>query len=123
MTTIALIFGVLIAALGVLGLISPSKLLRLEERFRKAPARYVASAIRLLLGLALFFAAPVSRAPGVLHTLGVLIFVAGVVTILLGPERFLGLVDWWSKHGPGLARVWAALALVLGASLVYAVAW
>ena len=74
----------------------------------------------LLMGAALFFAAPASRAPGVLRTLGVLIFVAGVITLFFGPERFRGLVDWWSAHGPRFARIWAALALVLGVLLAYA---
>ena len=120
MTVIALVFSVLVAALGVLGLVSPAKLLRLEECFRKPPARYVASAIRLLMGAALFLAAPASRAPGVLLTLGVFIFVAGVITLFLGPERFRRLVDWWSAHGPRFARIWAALALVLGVFLAYA---
>lgn len=120
MTTIAFVFGVLITALGVFGLVSPSKLLRLEEYSRKPPLRYIASAIRLIMGAVLFFAAPASRAPGVLHTLGVFIFVAGLITLFFGPERFRRLVDWWSAHGPAIARVWAALAVVLGAFLVYA---
>ncbi len=120
MTAIAFVLSVLVAALGVLGLVSPSQLLRLEEYSRRPPVRYVASAIRLLMGAALFFAAPASRAPGVLRTLGVFIFVAGVITLFFGPERFRRLVDWWSAHGPAVARIWAALALVLGVFLAYA---
>jgi hypothetical protein len=120
MTTIALVFSVLIAALGVFGLVSPSKLLRLEESSRKPPFRYIASVIRLLMGATLFLAAPASRATGVLQALAILIFVAGAVTLIFEPERFRKLVDWWSAHGPALARVWAALALALGVFLVYA---
>jgi hypothetical protein len=121
MTNIAFVFGVLIAALGLFGLVSPSKLLRLEEYSRKPPLRYIASAIRMLLGATLFLAAPASRAAGAFVTLGIFIFVAGIITLIFGPERFSKLVDWWSAHGPALARVWAALALVLGAFLVYAI--
>jgi len=121
MTVIAFVFSVLLAALGVLGLVLPTTLLGLEEYFRKSPARYVASAIRLLMGAALFFAAPASRAPGVLRTLGVFIFLTGVITVFFGPERFRGLVDWWSAHGPRLARIWAALALALGVFLAYTI--
>jgi len=120
MPAIALVFGVLISALGVFGVVSPSKLLRLEEYSRKPPLRYIASVIRLLMGATLYLAAPASRAAGVLHALGIFIFVAGVVTLIFGPERFRKLVDWWSAHSPALARVWAALALVLGVFLVYA---
>ena len=120
MTAIAFVFSVLVAALGVMGLVSPSKLLRLEEYSRKPPARYITSAVRLLVGVALFFAAPQSRAAGVLSTLGIFIFVAGVITLFFGPERFPRLVDWWSAHGPAVARLWAALALALGVFLAYA---
>ena len=119
MTVIAIIFSVLVAALGVVGLVWPAKLLRLEEYFRRTPARYVASAIRLLMGASLFFAAPGSRAPGALGAFGIFIFVAGVITLFLGPERFGRLVDWWSAHGPRFARIWAALALALGVFLAY----
>ena len=120
MTNLAFIFGVLIAALGIFGLVSPSQVLRLEEYSRKPPLRYIASAIRMLLGVTLFLAAPASRVAVAFVTLGVFIFVSGIITLFFGPERFSKLVDWWSAHGPGLARVWAALALVLGAFLVYA---
>ena len=120
MAVMAFVFSVLVAALGVLGLVSPTTLLRLEERSRRLPARYVASAIRVLMGAALFLAAPESRAPGVLLALGVFIFVAGVITFVFGPERFRRLVDWWSAHGPRFARIWAALALALGVFLAYA---
>ena len=120
MTVIALVFSVLVAALGVMGLVSPSTLLRLEEYSRRSPARYLASAVRLLMGTALFFAAPASRTPLVLRYLGVFIFVTGVITLFFGPERFQRLVDWWSAHGPRFARIWAALALALGIFLAYA---
>ena len=120
MAVMAFVFSVLVAALGVLGLVSPTTLLRLEERSRRLPERYVASAIRVLMGAALFLAAPESRAPGVLLALGVFIFVAGVITFVFGPERFRRLVDWGAAHGPRFSRIWAALALALGVFLAYA---
>jgi uncharacterized membrane protein YidH (DUF202 family) len=82
---------------------------------------YFVAGIRVLLGVALIFAAPTSRAPDVIHILGVVIIVIGVITLFFGLERFGRLLDWWSAQGSGFVRGWAVLALVFGLSLAYAV--
>lgn len=120
MTVIALGFSVFVAALGLLGLASPSLILRFSEPFQTPAGLYLAAALRLIMGAALFFAAPESRAPEALRVLGVIIIVAGVITLLFGPERFHRLLDWWSARGSGFKRAWAAVALALGLFLMYA---
>ncbi len=120
MTVIALAFSLLIVALGALGLVSPSRPIRLVRYFQTPAGLYFAAAVRLVMGMALFFAAPASRAPEVLRILGVVIIIAGVVTPFFGLERFGRLVDWWSAKGPALVRAQAAFALALGLLLAFA---
>ncbi len=120
MTVIALAFSLVIVALGALGLVSPSRTIRLVRYFQTPAGLYFAAAVRLVMGMALFFAAPASRAPEVLRILGVVIIIAGVVTPFFGLERFGRLVDWWSAKGPALVRTQAAFALALGLLLAYA---
>jgi hypothetical protein len=120
MTAIALVFSVFVAALGAVGLVSPSRIRSVERYFQTPAGLYFAAAVRLVMGVAVFFAAPASRAPEILRILGVVIFVAGVITLLLGLERFRGLVAWWSARGSGFVRAWAAVALAFGLLLAYA---
>lgn len=122
MAVVALILSLFIAALGGLGVASPSRLLGVVRSFQTPAGLYYAAGLRVVLGTALFFAAPDSRAPGLLRVLGVFVIVAGVITPFFGLERYRRLLEWWSLQGPVFVRVWAACALLFGLLLTYAVA-
>ena len=83
---------------------------------------YVAAAVRVVFGLVLTAAASASRLPKTLRILGVLMVVAGIITPVFGVERARAVVDWWSAQGPAFMRAWAALAVVMGLVIVFAVA-
>ena len=121
MTIVALIICLLTAAFGALGIVSPSRLLDVVRYFQTPVGLYFAAGIRVLLGVALLFAAPASRAPGFIYILGFLIIVIGVITLVFGLERFRRLLDWWSAQGSAFVRGWAVLALLFGLSLAYAI--
>lgn len=121
MALVALIFSLLVAAVGALGVASPSQLLDLVRRFQTTAGLYVAAGLRIVFGAALFLAAPGSRAPELIRVLGAFVFVAGVITPLFGLERFRRLLAWWSAQGAAFVRGWAAVVLLLGLLLAYAV--
>lgn len=120
MTPIALVLSLFVAVLGAVGLASPSRLLGIVRSFQTPLGLYLAAALRLVLGTAIFFAAPASRAPELLRILGVVIVVAGVITPFFGLERFRKLLDWWSAQGPTFVRAWSGFAFALGLLLAYA---
>lgn len=122
MTGIALLLCVFLAAVGAVGVVSPTQLLGLVRRIQSPAGLWVATAFRIVLGVSLYAVAAPSRAPEVLRVLGVLTIAAGVATPFFGLERFRKLLDWWSARGPGFVRAWAAVALAFGLSLAYAVA-
>ncbi len=122
MQLVALGLSVSIAVLSALYFVAPARLLNVTRWFQTPVGLYAASALRLLLGVALFLVAPSSRAPRVLRILGILIFVAGLVTPFIGVDRSRKLLDWWSARGPGFNRVWAAVSFAFGLFLVYAIA-
>ena len=121
MTLVALIICLLASAFGALGIASPSRLLGVVRYLQTPAGLYFAAGIRVLLGVALLFAAPASRAPGLIFILGVVIIVIGGITPFFGLERFRRLLDWWSAQGSAFIRGWAVLALVFGLSLAYAI--
>lgn len=120
MTLVALVLSLSVAVLGAVGLVSPPRLFAIVRSFQTPVGLYLAAALRLVLGAALFLAAPASRAPEFLRILGVVIVVAGLITPLFGLDRFRRLLDWWAAQGPIFVRVWATFALAFGLLLAYA---
>ena len=110
-----------IAAMGVFGLVAPDRLVGFIRSRQTTAGLYFATALRLVLGVALFFAASSSKAPDFLQVVGVVIIVTGLATPFFGIERFRKLLDWWSTLGSGFIRAWACFLLVLSLLLVYAV--
>jgi len=121
MAIVALVLSLFVAALGALGIVSPMRLLGIVRQFQRPAGLCAAAILRVVLGVALFFAAPTSRSPEVVRILGIIILVSGLVTPLFGLERFRTLINWWSTRGPAFMRVWAGFALAFGLLLAYAV--
>lgn len=121
MALIAFAISLFVAALGALGIFSPPRLVNVVLHFQTRAGLYAAAALRLVFGAALFLAAPTSRAPEVVRIVGVIAFVAGLITPLFGLERFRRLLDWLSARGPVFIRLWASFALVFGLLLAYAI--
>jgi hypothetical protein len=122
MAILAILLSAAVAGMGVVGIVSPARLLEIVGKFQTPRGIYAATAIRLVLGVALFLAAPGSRAPALLEILGIVIMVAGLITPVFGLERFRRILDWWSAQGSGFIRAWALCAVAFGAYLVYALA-
>ena len=121
MTFVALIISLFVAGLGALGIASPARLIAVMRSFQAPAGLYAAAALRVVLGTALVFTAPTSRAPEFIRVLGFFIVVVGLITPFFGVERFKKLVDWWLARGPAFIRAWAAFALVGGLLLAYAI--
>ncbi len=121
MAVLALVLSLFVAAVGTLGMISPLRLLDIARQFQSPVGLYAGAALRVLLGVALFFGAPTSRAPRTVRLLGVLVFVAGLVVPLIGVERAQRLLEWWAARGPAFVRAWASFAAAFGLLLAYAV--
>jgi hypothetical protein len=122
MRTAALIIGVVVVIQGLAGLAAPDAFANLVRRIQEPPALYLAAVVRVAFGVVLFLAAPRSRAPLALRTLGVLITIGGLLTPFFGVELARVVLGWWSEGGPLVVRIWAAAALAIGAFIIYAVA-
>jgi hypothetical protein len=122
MQLVALALSMLVAVLGAVSFIAPVRALEMARAFDSPAGLYAAAAIRLVLGLVLFLAAPGSREPAVLRAVGILIGVGGIITPFVGVDRQRRLLAWWSARGLAFQRAWAAVVFVFGVFLVYAVA-
>jgi hypothetical protein len=121
--TLVFAFGLLISAVGVVGLVAPSVLVSIAGHFLTPAAFYVLAAVRIAFGFVLVSVAPRSRAPRALRVLGWVVVVLGLTTALagltaIGPAR--DAIAWWVQQGPGPARLTALAPIALGGFVAWA---
>jgi hypothetical protein len=118
---LAATLGFAVAAIGALGVAAPAVLLELGQSLQTTPALYVVAGVRIAFGVTLLWAAPESRTPRILRTLGFFIVIAGVLTPFFGIERMRVLFEWWSAQSPFFTRAWSVVAMGFGFFVVYSV--
>ena len=103
MSTIVVVIGLLIAAIGLLGLVSPRHLIHLVKSAQTPAGLYSAGGLRVL-GVALWSAAPASGATDALRILGATTVAAGLVTPFFGLDHSRKPLEWWwSRRGTARA--------------------
>ncbi len=121
MKRLSFLVGVIITAIGILGIAAPAVLLEAMRLAQTQIGLYVVSALRVVFGLVLIGAAAASRLPKTLRVLGALIIIAGIITPFFGVERTRAIINWWSAQGTAFMRCWAVLAAIFGLFIIYAV--
>ena len=114
------LLGVFILLIGVWGVLAPSRIADFVTRFGSKSGLWFAASIRLVFGLALWFAAPASRAPFSLQVLGVIALLAAVILPFMGVDHFKARIDWWTKLSPTVMRFNCLLAVAFGAVILWA---
>ena len=122
MKLVVLAICLMVVAFGVLGIVSPPRLLSLVRKFQTRSGLRFATAIRIVLGAGLYLTAPESLAPNFILVFGVFVFLVGVATPFIPLARVRNLLDWWSSMGPAFIRGWAVCAAAFGLALAYTVA-
>ena len=121
MRILALAVGVLIAAIGIVGMAAPELLTRFMNLAMTPGGLYATGALRFAFGIVLIAAAAVARMPMTLRIIGIVFLIAGVITPLIGVERARAMADWWLGEGWATLRLWSVLAVAIGLFIVYAV--
>ena len=117
----ALALSVLLIGFGLWGILSPATLLAFLSRWQTRGGLWTGAALRLIFGLALWSAAPLSRFPTTLQVVGVIFVVAGIAMPFIGLARFKSMVAWWLDKPPSFTRLWAVATLALGVFFVWSV--
>jgi hypothetical protein len=119
---IAALFVVLFTiVVGIGGLISPESGTEIRRLYFATPLRlYTAGAVRVAMGLVVILSAATSRAPKTLRVMGAVMCMQGLAATLLGPDRARAVMEWETGQGAAVLRVGAAVALVAGIFLAFA---
>jgi hypothetical protein len=122
MRALALFVAFVMLVVGITGLFFPEALFRAGHGLATPTGLWVATGLRIAIGLVLILAAAGSRAPKTLRIIGIIAIVAGVATPMLGIERTRAILDWWPAQSPVVMRLGPALVLALGAFIACTVA-
>jgi hypothetical protein len=98
--TLAFVIGLCIVVVGVVGVLVPSKLVWMGQRFATPRDWYAIGAVRVAFGLLLISVAKTSRMPRTLRVVAFIPLLAGVAAVLtpfVGLERARDTVEWWSR--------------------------
>jgi hypothetical protein len=121
MRFVAVLIGVFVMVVGLIGVAAPSALLRAADYATSPIGLYAAAALRVGFGIVLFMVAPTTRAPKLIRALGAVAVAAGVFTAFVGIDRARAMLAWETAQGTTLIRLGALLPLVVGGFIVYAV--
>ena len=119
MNFIVALIGWIIVAMGLLGVAQPHLITTAVLSWRPDLLLYIAVGTRIVVGLLLFFAAPGCRLPRFTRVIGVIAFIAGIVTAFVGASRLESIVQWMSAKPSATIRLLYVLDVVLGALLAY----
>jgi len=114
----ALLFALVIAGLGVLGLAAPETFLIAMQFFQSSQRIYIAAALRVLIGIVFIAAASDSRWPRVMRFAGGLLVLLGLLTPVSTHPIPSVTWGWWPGN---FVRPWALSTLALGALVAAAV--
>lgn len=116
---LVLLVGVLIALLGLVGVVAPVRFRRLLRSWQSRPRFWFAVLFRLLMGALLLIAADELRFSFAMKVLGGITLAAGIGVLVMGRERLDRMVNWWLARPDGLMRFSTAMAAAFGVFLVY----
>ena len=112
--------GLCIIAVGVGGLIAPTRLASVGDRFDSRGAWFAIGVVRLTLAALLLWVAAGSRAPRTLRVVACVPAIAGVgalATPLIGVDGAQDVVESWTQQGSGVLRLTTVPILILGGVL------
>lgn len=120
MTGILALFSVFMIAGSVYGMIFPTELLSQVSEFI-IKSLWIAVVVRLFLAVLLWFSATRSRTPITFKVLAVLAMLGAVAIPLIGSERLLMLIAWYSELPVWMVRVQISVGLAFGTFLLWSI--
>lgn len=115
------IFGVLIAAMCLIGLVQPAVTLTMVRGTASSAYGWPAAVgLRVILGSLLIAAAAQTPVPEAVAAIGVVTLLAAATLVLMGEARFSRFVDKVTLQPAGIMRLAFVFGLAFGGFLIYA---
>lgn len=117
---LTLAVALFVFVMGAWGVFAPGSIFAFISGWSSKSGFWLAVLLRLCFGLALWYAAPDTRLPIVLRTLGALAVVSAATLLVVGYERFKRVIAWWTNQPHFVMRLWSLLAVAIGGVVLWA---
>ena len=114
------IVGILIMFGGLLLLIKPDIFRKTLFFLQKGKLIYIPAGLRIVIGIIFLIYARSGAIPWVIITFGIIILAAGISMFAIKIDTLKKFLDWWQQRSPTTMRIIAAVALLIGAVILYA---
>lgn len=121
MTSIIILFGLLIILIGSFILVRPTVMFGyLRRHLGSLQIHVLAVVVRLIIGFLLIAQSDVSRFPFIIEIIGWLSLIAAFILAAIGRRSFHRLMAWALSFAKPYGRIGGTLAAAFGAFIVYA---
>lgn len=121
MRLLVVLFGFFITTLGLVGTVSPARLVRVARALQTPVGLHVAAGIRAVFGAALFLVSPELKGAGCASGPRGVHLCRRSGYALSGGVRFRRALEWWDGRGLAFKQLWCGCASGFGLWLLYAV--
>jgi len=118
-TALVSVVAVLIAMMAIFAIVSPKRFLAQFDAFDLPSKVWMLAAIRFVMGVSFWLAAPASGHPTVFRVFGVITVAAAVALPIMGASGISRLLDWWRRRPPAAVRAWGAIATGFAVFLIW----
>ena len=118
MNLVLIVFGWYLIGVGALLCAKPPMGKRMADWWLKDKLSRRWVLLPLAVGMLLLWAAPGSRAPVFIRTLGGLGVLKGIVLLIAPREPLVRFVSWWNYLSPAGLRLWGGLVMAFGAAML-----
>ena len=120
MDKVIIAIGIVFIGIGIVYLLRPDIMKWLINFLKLGKRIYLAALIRIALAVIFLFGASQCSQKWIIAAFGILFLLAGLLIIVLGPERTRRILDWYENQPLLIFRVIAIVPMVLGAIVIYA---
>ena len=113
------VIGIVFVLISIGYFLKPDGFKSLIEFLKKGKRIYLAAFARFALGIVFLLAARESDKPVVIGVFGTVFLVAGVMIIVLGPEKVNKIIGWYQNCSKIFSRFMALLLFAIGILIIY----
>ena len=114
------LLGIAILVLGVTYLLSPDTMKQYAAFWTRGKRMHTGAALSTLIGIILLLAASQCAVSWIIALFGIMSIIKGIVLFVLGPEKAKARLTRWAEKPIAVLRMFAVLAIIIGALLIYA---
>jgi hypothetical protein len=114
------LLSMLIIAEGIFFIFKPAILRKVLGFFYSTEAIYTAAAIKVIFGAIFLIAATSCSRPWLVILFGAMLALAGVYAFVAEQTVIRKILDFFTKRGDGVSRLWAVVEIIIGFLLLWA---